>query len=105
MSSNGISWAVCKSAPCSRHHTLACPDLPAVNILNVVAATENANKPEMSLRLAGSPLFSVEYKLTHRGQHRAGGWSGRVHSVLEKSLKMLEFGIKTSRPLKVLENR
>ena len=27
-----------------------------------------------------------------------------VHSVLEKSLKMLEFGIKTSRPLKVLEN-
>jgi len=31
--------------------------------------------------------------------------SDRVHSVLEKSLKMLEFGIKTSRPLKVLENR
>ena len=30
---------------------------------------------------------------------------GRVHGVLEKSLKMLEFGIKTSRPLKVLENR
>jgi len=29
----------------------------------------------------------------------------RVHSVLEKPLKMLEFGIKTSRPLKVLENR
>jgi len=29
----------------------------------------------------------------------------RVHSVLEKSLKVLEFGIKTSRPLKVLENR
>jgi len=29
----------------------------------------------------------------------------RVHSVLEKSLKMLEFGIKTSGPLKVLENR
>jgi len=29
----------------------------------------------------------------------------RVHSMLEKSLKMLEFGIKTSRPLKVLENR
>ena len=29
----------------------------------------------------------------------------RVHSVLEKSLKMLEFGIKTSRYLKVLENR
>jgi len=29
----------------------------------------------------------------------------RVHSVLEKSSKMLEFGIKTSRPLKVLENR
>jgi len=29
----------------------------------------------------------------------------RVHSVLEKSLKMLEFGIKTSRPLKVFENR
>jgi len=28
----------------------------------------------------------------------------RVHSVLEKSLKMLEFGKKTSRPLKVLEN-
>jgi len=28
-----------------------------------------------------------------------------VHSVLEKSLKMLEFGIKTSRPLKVLDNR
>ena len=28
-----------------------------------------------------------------------------VHSVLEKSLKMLEFGIKTSRPFKVLENR
>jgi len=25
--------------------------------------------------------------------------------VLEKSLKMLEFGIKTSRPLKVLKNR
>jgi len=25
--------------------------------------------------------------------------------VLEKSLKMLELGIKTSRPLKVLENR
>ena len=29
----------------------------------------------------------------------------RVHSMLEKSMKMLEFGIKTSRPLKVLENR
>jgi len=29
----------------------------------------------------------------------------RVHSVLDKSLKMLDFGIKTSRPLKVLENR
>ena len=29
----------------------------------------------------------------------------KVYSVLEKSLKMLEFGIKTSRPLKVLENR
>ena len=29
----------------------------------------------------------------------------RVHSVLGKSLKMLQFGIKTSRPLKVLENR
>jgi len=29
----------------------------------------------------------------------------RVHSVLEKSLKMLEFGIKTLRPLKVFENR
>jgi len=29
----------------------------------------------------------------------------RVRSVLEKSLKMLEFGIKTSRPLEVLENR
>jgi len=29
--------------------------------------------------------------------------SCRVHSVLEKSLKMLEFGIKTSWPLKVLE--
>jgi len=29
-----------------------------------------------------------------------------VYSMLEKSLKMLEFGIKkTSRPLKVLENR
>jgi len=28
----------------------------------------------------------------------------RVHSVLGNSLKMLEFGIKTSRPLKVLEN-
>jgi len=28
----------------------------------------------------------------------------RVHSMLEKSLKTLEFGIKTSRPLKVLEN-
>jgi len=27
-----------------------------------------------------------------------------VHSMLEKSLKMLEFGIKTSRPLKVLES-
>jgi len=25
--------------------------------------------------------------------------------MLEKSLKMLEFGIKTSRPVKVLENR
>jgi len=25
--------------------------------------------------------------------------------MLEKSMKMLEFGIKTSRPLKVLENR
>jgi len=25
--------------------------------------------------------------------------------MLEKSLKMLEFGIKTSRPLKMLENR
>jgi len=25
--------------------------------------------------------------------------------MLEKSFKMLEFGIKTSRPLKVLENR
>jgi len=32
-------------------------------------------------------------------------WFCRVHSVLEKSLKMLESGIKTSRPLKVLENR
>jgi len=29
----------------------------------------------------------------------------RIHRMLEKSLKMLEFGIKTSRPLKVLENR
>jgi len=29
--------------------------------------------------------------------------SNGVHSVLEKSLKMLEFGIKTSRPLKVLK--
>jgi len=29
----------------------------------------------------------------------------RVHSVLEKSLKMHELGIKTSKPLKVLENR
>jgi len=29
----------------------------------------------------------------------------RVHSMLEKSFKILEFGIKTSRPLKVLENR
>jgi len=29
----------------------------------------------------------------------------RVHGVLAKSLKMLEFGIKTSRPLKVLGNR
>jgi len=29
----------------------------------------------------------------------------RVHCVLEKSLKMIEFGIKTSRPLQVLENR
>jgi len=29
----------------------------------------------------------------------------RVHSVLEKSLKMLAFGMKTSRPVKVLENR
>jgi len=29
--------------------------------------------------------------------------SDGVHSMLEKSLKMLEFGIKTSRPLKVLE--
>ena len=28
----------------------------------------------------------------------------RAHSVFEKSLKMLEFGIKTSRPLKVIEN-
>ena len=28
----------------------------------------------------------------------------RVHSVLEKSLKMLEFGIKTSRHLTVFEN-
>jgi len=28
-----------------------------------------------------------------------------VHNVLEKFLKMLEFGIKTSRLLKVLENR
>jgi len=31
--------------------------------------------------------------------------SNRVHSVHEKSWKMLEFGIKTLRPLKVLENR
>jgi len=30
--------------------------------------------------------------------------TSRVHSVLEKSLEMLEFGIKTLRPLKVLEN-
>jgi len=29
----------------------------------------------------------------------------RIHSVLEKSLKMLEFGIKTSRPLKVFQKR
>jgi len=29
----------------------------------------------------------------------------RVCVCVEKSLKMLEFGIKTSRPLKVLENR
>jgi len=35
----------------------------------------------------------------------AAGTFYRVPSVLEKSLKMLEFGIKTSRPLKVLENR
>ena len=35
-----------------------------------------------------------------------GAWltSFRVHSVLEKFLKMLEFGVKTSRPFKVLEN-
>jgi len=42
------------------------------------------------------------------GQWMVGeGWGliRRVHSVLEKSLKMLKFGIKTSRPLKVLENR
>jgi len=32
-------------------------------------------------------------------------YKSRVHGVLEKSLKMLEFGIKTSRPLKVLEKR
>jgi len=30
-------------------------------------------------------------------------WEGRVHRVLEKSLKVLEFGEKNSRPLKVLE--
>ena len=39
-------------------------------------------------------------------RHRPPTASGkRFHSMLEKSLKMLEFGIKTSRPLKVLENR
>jgi len=31
--------------------------------------------------------------------------SFRVHRVVEKSLKVLEFGEKNSRPLKVLENR
>ena len=47
-----------------------------------------------------SPLsFSVSPLLCH------SRLKPRVHSVLEKSLKMLEFGIKTSRPLKVLENR
>jgi len=30
---------------------------------------------------------------------------GTNYSVLEKSLKMLDFGMKTSRPLKVLENK
>jgi len=35
----------------------------------------------------------------------AAAGRSRVHSVLEKFLKMLEFRIKTLRPLKVLENR
>jgi len=38
-------------------------------------------------------------------KNRSNEVRGRVHSVLEKFLKMLEFGVKTSRPLKVLENR
>jgi len=44
--------------------------------------------------------------MTHDNSQSANPLThSRVHSVLEKSLKMLEFGIKTSRPLKVLENR
>jgi len=48
-------------------------------------------------------LIAIGRSAAAAPQH--GAQQHRVYSVLEKSLKMLEFGIKTSRPLKVLENR
>jgi len=41
---------------------------------------------------------------THTGSNEQHRLFCSVHSMLEKSLKMLEFGRKTSGPLKVLEN-
>jgi len=55
----------------------------------------------MDMVCARSHLCVKIYKIAHTSSFVVN----RVHSVLEKSLKMLEFGIKTSRPLKVLENR
>jgi len=50
-------------------------------------------------------LFQKVYSYFSVGNSQLGTSTVRVHSVIEKSLKMLEFGIKTSRPLKVLEKR
>jgi len=49
-------------------------------------------------------LFNLFTRIVVKHQ-RTVTVTSRVHSMLEKSLKMLEFGIKTSWPLKVLENR
>jgi len=49
----------------------------------------------------GSPYSWNTVKMSLRSSKSL---RNRIHSMLEKSLIMLEFGIKTSRPLKVLEN-